>query len=165
MHRRPYDPTTTNGAEPPAAVAGSTSYAVCVLLATSEQRRGTDAARCRSALLHVETARLVHRSLQRALARHHTGTTADGGDRGWPLPTVALAGTASATPASASGHAGGPCFPVITTRLPADGFALAVGRLFPTHPDPKMVQHKQDASDQREQPGNPHRDGKPKQQV
>ena len=48
----------------PASFAGRT------LITIAERRRGIDGARCRLALLHCETARLLHRSLRRALAPH-----------------------------------------------------------------------------------------------
>ncbi|HET7535369.1 MAG TPA: MarR family transcriptional regulator [Candidatus Didemnitutus sp.] len=46
------------------------SFAVRTLITIAERRKGIDAARCRLALLHFETATLLHRSLRRALARH-----------------------------------------------------------------------------------------------
>jgi len=49
----------------------SASFAVRVLIAIAERRKGIDAARCRLALLHLETATPLRRSLRGALARHH----------------------------------------------------------------------------------------------
>lgn len=46
------------------------SFAVRTLVTIAERRKGVDAARCRLALLHIESATLIHRSLRRALARH-----------------------------------------------------------------------------------------------
>ena len=46
------------------------SFAIRTLITIAERRRGIDADRCRLALLHVETATLLHRSLRRALAPH-----------------------------------------------------------------------------------------------
>ena len=46
------------------------TFAVRTLITIAERRQGIDAARCRLALLHMETATLLHRSLRRALVRH-----------------------------------------------------------------------------------------------
>ena len=46
------------------------SFAIRLLITIAERRKGIDADRCRLALLHFETATLLHRSLRRALARH-----------------------------------------------------------------------------------------------
>jgi DNA-binding MarR family transcriptional regulator len=48
----------------------ATSFAVRTLVDIAERRRGADAARCRLALLHFESATLIHRALRRALAGH-----------------------------------------------------------------------------------------------
>lgn len=48
----------------------TTSFAVRTLVTIAERRKGVDAARCRLALLHFESAMLIHRSLRRSLARH-----------------------------------------------------------------------------------------------
>jgi DNA-binding MarR family transcriptional regulator len=62
----------TNAAEPDCAHADlvSASFAVRMLITIAERRKGIDDDRCRVALLHFETATLLHRSLRRALARH-----------------------------------------------------------------------------------------------
>lgn len=41
-----------------------------MLVTIAERRKGIDAARCRLALLHLDSALLIHRSLRSALARH-----------------------------------------------------------------------------------------------
>jgi DNA-binding MarR family transcriptional regulator len=46
------------------------SFVVRTLIAIAERRQAIDGARCRLALLHFETATLLHRSLRRALAPH-----------------------------------------------------------------------------------------------
>lgn len=46
------------------------SFAVRTLVTIAERRKGVDAARCRLALLHLESALLIHRSLRRALTGH-----------------------------------------------------------------------------------------------
>ena len=46
------------------------SFAIRTLVTIAERRQGVDAARCRLALLHFESATLIHRSLRRALTRH-----------------------------------------------------------------------------------------------
>jgi DNA-binding MarR family transcriptional regulator len=46
------------------------SFAVRTLVTIAGRRQGVDAARCRLALLHFESATLIHRSLRRALIRH-----------------------------------------------------------------------------------------------
>jgi DNA-binding MarR family transcriptional regulator len=48
----------------------TTSFAVRTLVTIAERRKGVDAARCRLALLHVDSAMLIHRCLRGALARH-----------------------------------------------------------------------------------------------
>ena len=48
---------------------GSASFAVQALISIAERRKGIDAARSRLALLHAETATLLHGSLRCALAR------------------------------------------------------------------------------------------------
>jgi DNA-binding MarR family transcriptional regulator len=48
---------------------GSASFAVQALISIADRRKGIDAARSRLALLHAETATLLHGSLRRALAR------------------------------------------------------------------------------------------------
>jgi DNA-binding MarR family transcriptional regulator len=62
-----------NAIEPDSACADSipASFAVRVLITIAERRKGIDAASCRLALLHLETATLLHRSLRRALAPHN----------------------------------------------------------------------------------------------
>ncbi|PTY05674.1 hypothetical protein DB347_15010 [Opitutaceae bacterium EW11] len=54
----------------PALIPAETSFAVRTLLAIAERRPGIDAMRCRLALLHSETATLLHRSLRRSLEQH-----------------------------------------------------------------------------------------------
>lgn len=46
------------------------SFAVRTLIAIAERRKGVDAARCRLALLHFESAMLIHRNLHRTLMQH-----------------------------------------------------------------------------------------------
>ena len=46
------------------------SFAIRTLITIAERRNGIDDVRCRLALLHCETATLLHRSLRRALAPH-----------------------------------------------------------------------------------------------
>ena len=46
------------------------SFASRTLITIAERRKGIDGARCRLALLHFETATLLHRSLRRALTPH-----------------------------------------------------------------------------------------------
>lgn len=62
-----------NAIEPDCACGDSipASFAVRVLITIAERRQGIDAARCRVALLHLETATLLHRSLRRVLAQHN----------------------------------------------------------------------------------------------
>jgi DNA-binding MarR family transcriptional regulator len=62
-----------NAIEPDNACVDSipASFAVRVLITIAERRKGIDGARCRLALLHFETAKLLHRSLRRALAPHN----------------------------------------------------------------------------------------------
>lgn len=57
---------TANSAE---CDIGSASFAVQALISIAERRKGIDAARSRLALLHAETATLLHGSLRRALSR------------------------------------------------------------------------------------------------
>jgi DNA-binding MarR family transcriptional regulator len=57
---------TTNSAD---SDWGSASFAVQALISIADRRKGIDAARSRLALLHAETATLLHGSLRRALAR------------------------------------------------------------------------------------------------
>lgn len=61
-----------NAIEPAGACADPmpASFAVRMLITIAERRKGIDAARCRLALLHLETATLLHRSLRRALTTH-----------------------------------------------------------------------------------------------
>ena len=56
---------TNNSSEPD---LGSASFAVQALISIAERRQGVDAARSRLALLHAETATLLHGTLRRALA-------------------------------------------------------------------------------------------------
>lgn len=48
----------------------SASFLVRTLVAIAERRAGSDSLACRLALLHIEIATLLHRSLYRALACH-----------------------------------------------------------------------------------------------
>jgi DNA-binding MarR family transcriptional regulator len=48
----------------------SVSFAVRMLITIAERRKGIDAARCRLALLHLETATLLGRCLRGVLSRH-----------------------------------------------------------------------------------------------
>jgi DNA-binding MarR family transcriptional regulator len=50
--------------------SATASFAIRTLVAIAERRKGVDAARCRLALLHFESATLIHRGLRRALAGH-----------------------------------------------------------------------------------------------
>ena len=63
---REHSSETTNYSDPD---FGSLSFAVRALIAIAERRNGADAPRSRLALLHAETATLLHGSLRRALAR------------------------------------------------------------------------------------------------
>ena len=65
-----YSENELNAIEPNSTRADSVhaSFAVRVLITIAERRKGIDAARCRLALVHLETATLLHRSLRRALA-------------------------------------------------------------------------------------------------
>ena len=58
---------TTNSSE---SDLSSASFAVQALISIAERRKGIEAARSQLALLHAETATLLHGSLRRALARH-----------------------------------------------------------------------------------------------
>lgn len=60
----PWETTNSSNSE-----LGSPSFPVQVLISIAERRKGFDAARSRLALLHAETATLLHGSLRRALAR------------------------------------------------------------------------------------------------
>lgn len=48
----------------------TTSFAVRTLVTIAARRKGVDAARCRLALLHLDSAILIQRNLRSALARH-----------------------------------------------------------------------------------------------
>lgn len=61
------DPQPESAAETDAT---TNSFAIRTLVTIAERRKGVDAARCRLALLHFESATLLHRTLRRALVRH-----------------------------------------------------------------------------------------------
>jgi len=64
-------PSSTKQAPDKDPPANHESLALRMLVAIAERRIGLDAARCRLAITHLETAALLQGSLRRVLARHH----------------------------------------------------------------------------------------------